>query len=273
MDPLLIGILSKALLGSSFVGVVCGIAGPYLVLRRLSFLGASLSHSAMGLWALVLALGIESFWVTVLGLVLLGLFMEFLFQQSKLPADSVNVVVFSLGASTGLIVAGVHPEGSKIVSSVFFGSLYTLTDEDILILAALSTLCFGVFFKLKHAIAVSLFNPDIARMRGYDVSKINYLLVAVVSLSVAVAVKTVGVLLASSLLILPSLTALRLSSSFLGTLKISLITSIFAFWIGIGVSFLFDLPPSGAVVLSACGLFLVSLAKRKLRPIFKGIKL
>ncbi len=252
-------IFVRGLLAGVLISSLCAIMGVFLILRRMAFLGAGLAHSAFGGVAVALVLGLEPFWVTLIFTLLVANFVQLILSNRKIPPDSAIAVVFSGGMALAVVLIGLSEGFGESVFSYLFGNILMVTWREIAyaVSVGIVVVLFVAFF--YRDLVITSFDEGIAKVRGIRIRLVNHLLVSVSSLVIVLSIKLAGILLASSLLVIPSLTALLAGSSFKGSLIISLGASLFATVGGIALSFLMDLPPSGAVVGSMIALFVLSL--------------
>ncbi len=262
MDLLSYSLFWKGFLSALFIALSTSMVGVFLLIKRLSMLGAGLSHATFGGIAIAIVLDLEPMTFAVLYTVLLGILIQFLVEKKSLPADTVLALFFSLGVAMAIVILGITDNLGTNVFSYLFGSMLTASENDLL----LSMLIFALslmFISLNYrGLLLLSFNEEIARLRGVRVRLLNYSLIALASANVALSIKAVGLVLSASFISIPAMTSLLVSSSFLQGIFLSVSFSFLSLSSGMALSLLFDLPPSGAVVGSMGILFLiVSLGK------------
>ncbi len=262
MDLLSYSLFWKGFLSALFIALSTSMVGVFLLIKRLSMLGAGLSHAAFGGIALAIVLDLEPMTFTVLYTVILGLLIQFLVEKKSLPADTVLALFFSLGVAMAIVILGITNNLGTNVFSYLFGSILTASEVDLL-LSVLTFFLTSLFILLNYRKLLLLsFNEELAKLRSIRVSFLNYSLIALASANVALSIKAVGLVLSASFISIPAMTSLLVSSSFLQSIVLSVSFSFLSLFSGIVLSLLFDLPPSGAVVGSMAILFLiVSLGK------------
>jgi zinc transport system permease protein len=221
-------------------------------------LGAGLSHAAFGGIALALVFGLEPMTFTVFYTVALGLFLQFLIDKKSIPADTLVSLFFSFGVALAIVILGVSQNLGTNLYSYLFGSMLTVTEEELYLSIAVSSLTVGFVFLNFKSLMLLCFNEELARLRGVKVNLLNYLLVAIASANIVLSIKVVGLVLSASFISIPPMTSLFLSWSFTSSLMLSLFFSLLALVVGIILSLYADLPPGGAVVGLMVLLFLLS---------------
>jgi len=257
--------VQRGLLTGVLVSVICGIVGVFLLLRRMAFFGAGLSHAAFGGIALSMLLETEPFLFTAIFTVVIANVVQFLTSHKKVSGDGAIALVFSGGVALAVIILSVVRGFREHLFGFLFGSVLMVTEEELLFTLALFFLVLlflGIYY--RKLILLS-FSEELAKLRGINVKLMNHTLVSVASLVVVLSIKVVGVLLASSLLVIPSMTALLIARSFKGTVILSVLVAVISVLSGMYVALLFDLPPSGTIVGFTISLFASALLWRRLR--------
>lgn len=258
------GFIQRALLAGTLIAVLCSVLGVFLVLRRLSLIGDGLAHVTFGSTAIALAFKLysaASLLVSLPVVLLASLGILKLTEKARLSGDAAIGIVSAVGISAGIMLASVGGGYNVDLLSYLFGNILSISREEVLIAAALFCVVMvllGLFFNDLLAIT---FNEELARVSGVRTNRINAVLVMLTALSVVLAMKLVGIMLISSLLILPAVSALQLARSFKTCIALAALQGCCSVVTGIFVSFLTNLPTSATIVLlnllffgGACGL-------------------
>ncbi len=256
------GFMQKALLGGLAIAISCGLLGPFLVLRRLSLLGDGLAHLSFGGVALGFLLGINPL-LSALVMAIVGSFWVRHTLKKNLYGDAVIALLLSFGVGLGIVmIAAVRGFNSNLYSYLI-GSILTLNNFD-LILALSLLLAVIIFLKLFYQDMFYLtFNEELAYLYRHRVNLANIIFTLLTAMVVVISIRAVGILLISALLVIPSMIALNLASSFKQALLISSFSAMVAAISGIIVSYIVDLPPSGVIVLLLFAGFVVTSAFKK----------
>lgn len=247
----------EGFLSALLIALSTSLIGIFLLIKRLAMLSAGLSHAAFGGIALAIVFDIEPTTFTLFYTILVGLLIQLLVDKKSLPADTVVALFFSLGVALAIIILGITHNLGTNVFSYLFGSMLIAGKTD-LILAFCILLITLLFLVLNYKKLLLLtFNEDIAKLKGVRVSLLNYTLIAIASANIVLAIKAVGLVLSTSFMSIPAITSLMVSSSFLQGILLSMAFSILSLIFGITFSLLFDLPPSGSVVLCMVILFVL----------------
>ncbi|MGE8406774.1 MAG: metal ABC transporter permease [Pseudomonas sp.] len=268
-EALAYGFVVNALLAGLMIGPVLGGLGTLVVVKRFAFFSEAVGHAALTGVAIGILLG-EPYtgpYGSLFGYCLLfGILLNFLRNRTGLSPDTLIGVFLSvslaLGASLLLMLAGkinVH-----ILENVLFGSVLTVSGQDLVVLGIVGSLVLGLALPLYNRIMLASFNPQLAAVRGVAVKSLDYLFVVLVTLVTVAAVKVIGAILVGALLVIPAAAARLVSQSLKGFFWASVLIATFSTLIGILLPIVFDLPvPSGAAIILVAGSFfaLAALAR------------
>ena len=255
--------MQKALLAAVLVGALCSTVAFFVVLKRLSFLGVGIAHTAMGGIAVGLVTGLNPFFCGTVFALFTALAVGDVSRRGRLGEDAVIGIFFAAGMAFGIALLssrkGYYPE----VFSLLFGNILAVSGEDLRLLAAVMVLVLlfiGLFF--RELLAIS-FDEEAARAGGLPVIPLYLGLLTTMALTIMVSVKLVGIVLASALLVIPAATGYRLSKNYRGMFLLSLLTGIGGSVGGLVLSYFFNLPPGAAIVLFMALLFVISMLYRR----------
>ena len=261
------GFMQRALLSGLLVGILCAVLGVFLVLRRLSLIGDGLSHVTFGSVALALALHTKPLYVTVAALpavLLSSLGILRLTDRMKIYGDAAIGIVSATGIAGGVVLAAVSGGFNVDLFSYLFGNILAISRGEVLLAVALFILVIGVvIFSYQQLFAIT-FDEELARSSGIKVERFNALLALLTALTVVLAMKVVGIMLVSALLIIPPVTALQISRGFKATLFTAAAISALSVAAGIIISFMLNLPTGALIVLLNIVLLLLVISWRKI---------
>lgn len=257
--------LIRALIAGSLVAVLAGVLGVFLVLRKLSLIGDGLAHVSFGGVALGLLFGLYPFYISVPLTVVAAFFIFKLGTRSKLYGDAAIGIVSAVGVSGGVVIASLAQGFNVDLFSYLFGSLLAVSWSELYFLAALTLLALIFIAAYYRPLFALAFDEVSAKAMGVKVETLNNTLLILTALTVAVAVKAVGVMLVSALLILPAAASLQNARNFKEAIFSSGLFALLAVWAGLAAALVFSLPAGASIVLSGFFLFVVALAVSKLR--------
>ena len=257
------GFMHRAFVAGAITALICPAIGVFLVPRRLSLIADSLSHVALAGVALGLLIGVSpvlgALVVTVVGAV--G--MERLRAQGALQGDAALAVFLSGGFALAVVLISLAGGFNADLFAVLFGSILTVSPTDvwlILGLGAVVGVTIGTFY--RQLLAITL-NEELARTSGVPVAGLNLLLTVLTALTTVVAMRMVGVLLVSAMIVIPTLTGFGLGRSFRQATVIAIAMALTSMTSGLIAAYYLRLAAGGAVVLTALIIFaLASLIRR-----------
>ena len=256
------GFMQRALIAGIAVAITSSVIGLFLVLRRNSLFGDALSHVAFGGIAVGLAVNIYPLWTGLTLSILGALGITKLRQSAKIPADATVAILLSSGLALGILLISLSGGFTLDLFSFLFGSILLVSAEDTLAILAMTGIILSIVIMLYRQLMYITFDEEQARVSGLPISKLNYLFIVLASVTVIVSMRLVGILLVSSLIVIPNVTALLFGKGFKKTALISVSVSIFSVVAGIAISYAANLAPAGTIVLISTTLFLAVLVAR-----------
>ncbi|MCJ7429491.1 MAG: metal ABC transporter permease [Candidatus Nanohaloarchaeota archaeon QJJ-5] len=253
------GFIQRAYIGGILIALCASLLGLFLVLRRLSLIGDGLAHASFGGIALGLLLDLNPIAVALGVASLASLGIHRLMERARTHGDAAIAVIFSFGMAVAITIIGWTRGFDTNLFSYLFGSILSITETELWLIGAITLLTGGFVLRFYHDLIHISFNEDLARVDGVRATRINQALVVLTALTVVAAIKAVGILLVTAMIVIPPLTALQLCTSFRSSLFTGAIAGVSSTIIGITLAYQLNLPPSGVIVLTMVGLFLISL--------------
>ncbi len=249
MEILQYDFMLRALAAGLLVGLICPLTGVFITLRRMSMIADALSHVSLSGVAAGLMTGVQPVLTASAFAVGGALLIESLRDKYRHYAELSIAIILSTGVALAAILIGISDGSSAGLMSYLFGSIVLLNSGDVKIMVAFGVpaLLLTVLFA-KELFSIT-FDENAARASGLPVKFISVGFTVMTALAIAVAMRIVGILLVSSMMILPVAAAMQLSRSFTGTLVCSVVTGEFAVVAGLFLSFYLDLPPGGTIVM------------------------
>ncbi|MFG2191554.1 metal ABC transporter permease [Streptomyces sp. NPDC048639] len=272
IDILGYAFMQRALLAAVLVGITAPAVGIYLVQRRQAIMGDGIGHVALTGVALGFLTGTNPIWtaigVTVLGAVL----MELIRWYGKARGDLALAMLFYGGMAGGVLLINLAPNGSNANLTTFlWGSITTVSAEDLTAICVLAAFVAAVALGLRRQLFAVCQDEEFARVTGLPVRLLNLLLAVTAALTVTVAMRVVGLLLVSALMVVPVAAAQQATRSFAMTLVAAIGIGVAVSLSGTVYSFYVDVPPGASIVVLAIAVFAVitalaaPLAKRRAR--------
>jgi manganese/iron transport system permease protein len=250
--------LPKALLVAVMSSIVCGVVGCYVVLRGMAFIGDAVAHAVFpGLAVAFVVSGNLILGGTLAGVATAVLVAVFA-QNRRLREDSVIGVFFVAAFALGIVIISRAPGYAGSLQQFLFGSITGIPDEDLYVVGGAGILVLAVIFLLhKEFVAITL-DREMARAMGLRVFWLDIVLYVLVTLAVVISVQTIGNILVLALLITPAATA-RLLTDRLGVMMtLAPVLGGLSALVGLYVSWSWDFPVGGTIVLVLTAGFLVA---------------
>lgn len=250
--------MQRALIAVLIIGLVSAVASFFVVLRRLAFIGAGIAHSAFGGVALGLVLGLNPLGTAGAFGVLVAVFVAWLSRRGAVYEDTAIGIFFSGAMALGIALLSLGRGYYGDAMSYLFGNILAVSPTDLWILAITGLLVLIFLLGNFRALLCLSFDEELAKTSGLPVEFLSYGLMIILALTVVVAVKTVGVVLASALLVLPGAIGFQLSKDYKVILGISIISSFISSLVGLWLSYQYGLASGAAIVLTATVIFFLA---------------
>jgi zinc transport system permease protein len=256
--------MQRAILSGVAVAVTCSVVGLFLVLRRQSLFGDALSHAAFGGIAIGLLTSTYPIWTALVVSVLSSLGVTKLRQSTKIPPDAAVAVMLSSGLAIGIVLIGLTGGFSLNLESFLFGSILLISLQDQIMILLLSAAVIVIIFKFYRQLVYITFDENQAKVSGINVTALNYLFIGLASLAVIASLRLVGVLLISSLIVIPNITAMMFGKGFKKTMMISVIIGVSSVLGGIVISYILNLAPGGTIVILSIAILLGTVGAKSI---------
>lgn len=257
--------MQNALAAGILISILCPVVGVFLVLRRYSMMGDTLSHSSLAGIALGLIYGFNPLLSAFLFTSVCGVLIEFLRNYYKKYAELVMSIILTFSVGLAIILISTGKSGAN-VNTYLFGSILTVTSKDLYVIASLSIVSILALIFLYNKLVYITFDEEGAFTSGINVKLINYLFTLLVGATISVSIRIMGILVISSMIVIPVATALQLNLGFKKTLMFSVLFGFIDIITGLVSSYYINSAPGGTIALVSVIVLVLVLA-------FKGMKL
>ncbi|MFI0979268.1 metal ABC transporter permease [Streptomyces sp. NPDC021093] len=272
MDIFSTPFMQRALIAAVLVGITAPAIGIYLVQRRQSLMGDGIGHVAMTGVGLGFLLSASPVWTATAVAIAGAVVMELIRWYGKTRGDIALAMLFYGGMAGGVLLINLAPTGSNAnLSSYLFGSLSTVSQEDVTAILILAAFVVLVTIGLRRQLFAVSQDEEFARVTGLPVRALNLLVAVTAAVTVTVAMRVVGLLLVSALMVVPVAAAQQISRSFTVTFVLAVAIGTAVTLAGTVTSYQYDVPPGATIVLLAIGVFIAltllaaPLARRRSR--------
>jgi zinc transport system permease protein len=256
LDFLQYDFMQRAMLAAVLVGVAAPLVGIYIVQRRLALIGDGLGHVALTGVALGLLTSRSPVLVALVVSILGAVAIEVVRARARTSADIALALLFYGGIAGGVVLISKAPGGTaSTLNAYLFGAITTTSAQDLLVFGLLAAVIVLVTVGLSRELFAVANDEDFARASGMPVTGLNILLASLTAATVVLSMRVVGLLLISALMVVPVATATLVTHSFRGTLILAVAIGLAVAVSGVALSYTWDTPSGGTIVLLAIALF------------------
>ncbi|CAN5283377.1 metal ABC transporter permease [soil metagenome] len=254
--------MQRALLAALFTGLAAPAIGTYLVQRRLSLMGDGIGHVAVTGVALGLWTGLSPTWTAVVVAILGAVAVEIVRERGNTNGDVALALLFYGGLAGGVLITGLAGQSAAKLQQFLFGSITTISAGDVIVTMVFAAVVIVVGVGLSPQLFAVAQDPEFARVAGLQVRFYNMLVAVMAAVTVTVAMRTVGLLLVSALMIVPVATSQQLTRSFRTTLiaamALGTVASVGGLVISAFASYQASVAPGPTIVLLSLAGFVVT---------------
>ncbi|NLW23356.1 MAG: metal ABC transporter permease [Tissierellia bacterium] len=247
--------MQRSLIMGIMIGLIAPTIGYFLVLRRQAVIGDTLSHVALSGAAFGMLTNIYPVYTGIIFSIIAALGIEGLRKKYENYAELSLAIILSTGVGLASILISLG--NTQGVLSYLFGSLALISNQDLILVIGIGIIIFTTIILFYRDLFYITFDEEGAHLAGISSKFLNHYFSILVALTVAISMRIVGVLLISSLMVLPVATSLLIANSFKSGLIYSNSFGIISVILGLILSFYFDLAPGGTIVLTALAILLL----------------
>jgi len=255
--------MQRAFLAGIIIAVLASVSGTFVVLRRYSMMSETLAHSALVGVAVGLVAGFNPIWIAVAVAILSAWLIEYLRSYFSLYSDAVLAILLSGSLAVAVIIVSLGEAFNSSLFSYLFGSILSVSDDDVFHILIFGGLSLGLLLVFSKELYFIAYDEEVAQTSGIKVKALNFLLVTVVAIIIALSIRVVGSLLIGALMVIPTVAALQYRVGFLKTVLISLFIALFSVAVGMSLSYYYSLPSGATIVLCVITIFIGSLVINK----------
>ncbi len=257
IDAVLNDFFWRALIGGLGVALIAGPLGCFVVWRRMAYFGDTLAHSALLGIALSFLISVPLNLGVIITSVILAMALMLFSRNKTLATDTLLGILAHSALAIGLVALSFMPDVRIDLTGLLFGDLLAMNRNDLLWIYGGAIAILTLLTVLWRGLLMSTIHEELARVEGVPVERLRLLLMLMFALVIAVAMKMVGVLLITALLIIPAATARRLSSTPEQMAALAVVFGFIAVAGGLSMSWHLDTPAGPSVVVTAFATFLV----------------
>lgn len=266
--------MQKAFIVGILLAMIIPLVGVIVVLRRLSMTGDALSHSSLAGVAIGLLFGFHPILGAIIACIVAALLIELIRKKFEKYSEIATSIIMSLGIGSTALLSGFVPYAN--LDSYLFGSIVAMSDFEYYATFVIFFVVVITFIVLYKELMYVAFDEKSAALSKVPVKLINFIFTILTALTVAIAAKTIGALIVTSLMVIPVACSLLFAKSFKATVLYSIAFALLFVLSGLTVSFYGNVKPSGAIVLIGVGILFISFLVRwfikTLTPVNHSIK-
>ena len=226
IELLTLPFMVRALIAAAVTGLAAPTIGTYLVQRRLALLGDGLGHVAVTGVALGLLTGTSPTWFAVAVAVLGAIGIEIVRERGHTSGDVALALLFYGGLAGGVLITGLAGQSASRLQEYLFGSVTSVSGADVVTTVVLAAVVVATCLGLLPQLFAVASDPEFAQVAGLRVRGYNLLVAVLAAVTVTVAMRTVGLLLVSALMVVPVATAQQLTRSFRSTIGVAMLLGL-----------------------------------------------
>ncbi len=254
--------MQRALFIGIIISIISSSMGLFLVLRRLSMVGDTLSHTALAGVAIGMITNIYPLYTAILTTLAASFVVEKLRKEYKEYAELSLAIVMAAGIGTASLLISIGKNKTMGIMNYMFGSISLVTEEDLKIVVFLGMIIIAIILLVFRALFYMTFDESDAKLRGIKVNRLNLLFAMLVAITITLSMRIVGILLVSSMMTVPVATSIQIAKSFKQAFILTNIFGICTVTTGLIASFYLDIAPGGSIVIiSLLLLFIVIIIK------------
>jgi ABC-type Mn2+/Zn2+ transport system permease subunit len=258
-DPMAYGFMQRGLLAAVIVGVTCAVVGTFVVLKGLAFIGDAVSHAAFPGLVIAYIAGFPLYIGGAVAAVTTALAIGVVARRGRLRFDT----------SVGVLFAGTFALGVALFSTIdgyvtdllgyLLGNVLGISPGDLLQLAILGAVVIGIVLVLRKEFLFATFDPTGARAAGIPVTALEYLLLALLGVTIVVGIQSVGIIMVVAMLVTPAATAQLVVVRFGSLMALAAVIAVVSAVVGLYLSFYANLASGASIVLVETVLFIFAL--------------
>ncbi len=254
--------LQHALLAGILASIAAGIAGTYVVVKRISLISGGIAHSILGGMGIAYYFGFDPAQGAVISALIAAVIIGLVSLKARQHEDTVIGALWAIGMALGIVFIARTPGYNVDLMTFLFGNILLVSSEDLILIALLDGFILAITVLFYKQFLVVAFDEEHARLRGMPVEFLYLLLLMLIALTVVILIKVVGLILVIALLTLPPAIANRFAGGLAQMMLLAVGLGMVFNAAGLLVSYQLDLPTGATIVLIAGAAYLLALIGR-----------
>jgi zinc transport system permease protein len=259
LDLLGFGFFRHALLITAILGIIFGVLSFFVVLRKMAFLGAGISHMAFGGVALGILLGIHPFFSSMVFCMISALIISRIARTERISYDSGIGIFFSFAMALGVVFLAVKKAYNFDLSGYLFGNILGVTNTDLWMISIYSLLFIPFIILYFQKLLFFTFDEQVAKISGIAVMWLDIALLVLLAAIIVASMKVVGIILVTALTVLPASFGMLFTSQYKKVILISIAYCLFIMVGGLYLSYVLNSPAGATIVVSGTVIYFLAL--------------
>lgn len=251
--------MQKAFVAGVLVSILTGFISVFIVLRKMSFIGAGISHAAFGGVALGFFTGLNPLITAIVYTVIIALGIERTGRKGRISGDVSIGIFYSVSMALGIALISLSKTYNVDLFGYLFGNILAITGEELILTLVTAIVVTGIMIMFLKEFFLITYSEELARVSGINVRSLNILFLVSLSVAIIIAIRIVGIIMVSALLVIPGATARLYARGLRSMLLLSCLTGIISVVAGLFLSYAYDIASGASIVLISAGIFFASL--------------
>jgi ABC-type Mn2+/Zn2+ transport system permease subunit len=264
--------MQRALVAGVLVAIVAAVVGTFVVLRGLAFIGDALAHGVLPGVAVAILAGLPTMLGAAVGAAVMIAGVTLVTQRSRLTGDTAIGLLFAGMLALGVVVVSRSDAFTGDLTRILFGDVLGLSWDDIRIQAVVTVLIVLAAGVCSRPFLLLAIDPDAATAAGFRAGLYHALMLVLIAVTVVVSFQSVGTLLVFGMIVAPPATAALVTRRVGGMMVTAAVLGSLSVWLGLALSYAYDLAAGGSIVLVQVGLFFLALLATAARPAPAGAR-
>lgn len=240
--------MGRALVIGLILGGLISYLGVFITLKRMSFFGEGIAHASLSGIALGLLLGTSPLFTAIVSAIVFAVVI-YVLERKGISGDSAIGIIFSFGMALGALFIGFSKGYKPELMSFLFGNILSVKQSEVYLIAGIAIVLLGFLILFKRELTVMSLDEDLAKTSGMKVDILKPLFYIVTAITVVLGIKVLGIMLVSSMMIIPVSISRFIAKSFKGVVWASVVSSEMIVVSGLLVSYVLNLPTGATIVI------------------------
>lgn len=252
------GFMQRAIIAAALVGLLCSVVAFFVVLKRLSFVGIGVSHSALGGVAAGVVTGIDPIISGGIFATIVAWLIGWVSRHGDLEEDTVIGTFSAASMALGIVILGFARTYTGDLMSFLFGNILAIDESDLWLLGIVTVVVVGFIALYFKELLTMTFDEELAKADGLPTGFLYFGLLTCIALTVIVTVKAVGVVLSSALLVIPAAVGFEVTKDYRTMMITGIVTGVVGSLAGLVISFYLDVASGATIALCLSIVFLIA---------------